>query len=168
MGLPGAGTPLDPRLALIKVTRGLANGDVQSPASPVLQGGLREAYDIGPHGGLAQPMRHKAPEHAALLGGPEIALLVPPAASLTRYDQHMAFTFGLAAREKTAECRIGVLLAKAMQVEPGIDLVPSARKPFGRAGIEGLRRWGTLLPRCKHGPCSPPAYDILPLCSFFL
>jgi hypothetical protein len=92
-------------------------------------------------------MRHEPAQHTALFHAPEIPLLAGLwTAALARDDEHVAVPLGLAAGQEVAKRGIGVLLAHAVQVEPGAYFAAAAGDAFGGARVErlGLRRAARL------------------------
>ncbi len=92
-------------------------------------------------------MGHKTTQHAPLASVPIIALRsLVCIASLSRYNEHMPVPLGLRAGEKAAERHVGVLLAQAMKIEPGVDLSMATGDPLADTWIERrLRRRKLIL-----------------------
>ena len=119
----------------------LADGHIKCAAAAVLDGGLGEAHDMRAHRRLAQPMRHEAAEHAALLRGPEIAPFIGfEVNAFAGDDEHMTVALRLAAGEEVAERGMSIALTHAVKIEPRIDLAPAACDALGGSRVERLGR----------------------------
>ena len=79
--------------------------------------------------------------------------------------EHMPEAVGLAAREEAAERGMGVLLAKPVKIEPGVDLAAAARDTLGRARVEGFwrRRGRCACSLLKERACAGAAKRVLRL-----
>ena len=119
----------------------LADGHIEGAAATVLDGGLGEAHDMRAHRRLAEPMRHEAAEHTALLRGPEIAPFIGfDVNAFAGDDEHMAVAVRLAAGEEVPERGMSIALTHAVKIEPRIDLAPAACNALGGSGVERLGR----------------------------
>jgi hypothetical protein len=86
-------------------------------------GSLLEPHDQGADIRQAQPVRHNAPQDAALL---EQATILGAAAALAGdHEDHLA-PVGLGPGEKAPEGGMGLLLAHAVKVDHGVDRVGAA------------------------------------------
>src|SRR5258708_33216441 len=95
--------------------------------------GFLKAYHQRAEFRQAQPLRHLAAQHATLEFGAHLALAGD--------DEHERQALAVGALQKPRQCAAGARQRHAVQVEPGVDLLPPAWKLRALAASKPRQRW---------------------------
>ncbi len=104
------------------MTRPLADGDVERSAAAMPHCGFSEAYDMQTKAWFRKPLRDQPAKNAPFFRLPEIADRgIVRLTALAGNNEHVPEAVCLTASQEAAQNNVGILLPKAVKIEPRVD-----------------------------------------------